>query len=68
MRTLEERLEGLKETVAMQKDKINDLDKKVDALESALRYERNVNKTLIRFLEKKFGVELKECIESNCWY
>lgn len=68
MKTLEERLEGLKETVAMQKDKINDLDKKVDALESALRYERNVNKTLIRFLEKKFGVELKECIESNCWY
>ena len=65
MRTLEERLEGLKETVAIQKDKINDLDKKIDALESALRYERNVNKTLIRFLEKKFGAEFKECIESN---
>lgn len=66
MRTLEENLEGLKETVANQKIKINDLDKKVDELESALRYERNVNKTLIRFLEKKFGAEFKECIESNC--
>ena len=66
MKTVEERLEGLKETVAIQKDKINDLDKKVEDLESALRYERNVNKTLIRFLEKKFGAEFKECIESNC--
>lgn len=65
MRTLEKTLECLKETVANQKIKINDLDKKVDALESALRYERNVNKTLIRFLEKKFGAEFKECIESN---
>ena len=66
MRTVEERLEGLKETVLNQKIKINDLDKKIDALESALRYERNVNKTLIRFLERKFGDEFKECIESNC--
>ena len=66
MRTVEERLEGLKETVAIQQDKINNLDKKIDALESALRYERNVNKTLIRFLERKFGDEFKECIESNC--
>lgn len=65
MKTLEERLEGLKETVAIQKDKINDLDKKVDDLESALRYERNVNKTLIRFLEKKFGAEFIERVESN---
>ena len=30
MKTVEERLEGLKETVADQKNKINDLDKKVD--------------------------------------
>ena len=66
MRTVEERLEALKETVAIQQDKINNLDKKIDALESALRYERNVNKTLIRFLERKFGDEFKECIESNC--
>ena len=66
MRTVEERLEGLDEVIKMQQDKINDLDKKIDALESALRYERNVNKTLIRFLEKKFGAEFKECIESNC--
>lgn len=65
MRTVEETLEGLKETVENQKIKINDLDKKVDDLESALRYERNVNKVLIRFLEKKFGDEFKECIESN---
>ena len=65
MRTLEENLEGLRETVLIQKIKINDLDKKVDELESSLRYERNVNKTLIRFLEKKFGAEFKECIESN---
>lgn len=66
MRTVEERLEGLKETVAIQQDKINNMDHKIDTLESALRYERNVNKTLIRFLEKKFGAEFKECIESNC--
>ena len=66
MRTLEENLEGLRETVMMQKAKINDLDKKVDDLERTLRNERNVNKTLIRFLEKKFGAEFKECIESNC--
>lgn len=66
MRTVEERLEGLKETVAIQQNKINDMDHKIDELESALRYERNVNKTLIRFLEKKFGNEFKKCIESNC--
>lgn len=59
-------IEGLDEVIKMQQDKINDLDHKIDVLESALRYERNVNKTLIRFLEKKFGVEFKECIESNC--
>ena len=65
MKTLEENLEGLRETVMMQKAKINDLDKKVDDLERTLRNERNVNKTLIHFLEKKFGAEFKECIESN---
>lgn len=59
-------LEGLDEVIKMQQYKINDMDHKIDALESALRYERNVNKTLIRFLEKKFGAEFKECIESNC--
>ncbi len=59
-------LEGLDEVIKMQQDKINDMDHKIDALESALRYERNVNKTLIHFLEKKFGAEFKECIESNC--
>lgn len=59
-------VEGLDEVIKMQQDKINDMDHKIDALESALRYERNVNKTLIRFLEKKFGNEFKECIESNC--
>ena len=58
-------LEGLDEVIKIQQDKINDMDHKIDALESALRYERNVNKTLIRFLEKKFGAEFKECIESN---
>lgn len=59
-------VEGLDEVIKIQQDKIHDMDKKIDALESALRYERNVNKTLIRFLEKKFGNEFKECIESNC--
>ena len=59
-------VESLDEVIKMQQDKINDMDHKIDALESALRYERNVNKTLIHFLEKKFGAEFKECIESNC--
>lgn len=59
-------IEGLDEVIKIQQDKINDMDHKIDALESALRYERNVNKTLIRFLEKKFGDEFKKCIESNC--
>ena len=36
MKTVEETLEGLKETVVNQKAKINDLDKKVDDLERAL--------------------------------
>ena len=65
MKTVEERLEGLKETVADQKNKINDLDKKVDELESALRYEQSVNKVLIKFLKDKFGSEFVERVESN---
>ena len=65
MKTVEERLEGLKETVADQKNKINDLDKKVDELESALRYEQSVNKVLIKFLKDKFGSEFIERVESN---
>ena len=40
MKTVEERLECLKETVANQKIKINDLDKKIDELESTERPER----------------------------
>ena len=65
MKTLEESLQGLKETVANQKIKINDLDKKVDDLESALRYEQTVNKVLIKFLKDKFGSEFIERVESN---
>ena len=65
MRTIEERLEGLKETVADQKIKINDLDKKVDELESALRYEQAINKMIIKFLKDKFGSEFVERVESN---
>ena len=62
---LEETLEALKETVANQKIKINDLDKKADDLESALRYEQTVNKVLIKFLKDKFGLEFIERVESN---
>ena len=65
MRTIEEALEGLKETVADQKNKINDLDKKVDDLEKALRYEQSVNKMMIKFLKDKFGLEFIERVESN---
>ena len=65
MKTVEETLEALKETVANQKIKINDLDKKVDDLESALRYEQTVNKVLIKFLKDKFGLEFIERVESN---
>ena len=60
-----ERLEVLKETVANQKIKINDLDKKVDDLERALRYEQAINKVLIKFLKDKFGSEFIERVESN---
>ena len=65
MRTVEETLKGLKETVANQKIKINDLDKKVDDLERALRYEQTINKVLIKFLKDKFGSEFVERVESN---
>ena len=65
MRTVEERLEGLKETVAIQKDKINDLDKKIDDLESSLRKEQEINKMMMKFLKDKFGSEFIERVESN---
>ena len=65
MRTVEENLEVLKETVANQKIKINDLDKKVDDLERALRYEQAINKVLMKFLKDKFGSEFIERVESN---
>ena len=65
MMTVEERLEALKETVTNQKAKINDLDKKVDDLERALRDEQAVNKVLMKFLEDKFGSEFTERVESN---
>ena len=63
--TLEENLESLKETVANQKSKINDLDKRADDLERALRYEQSVNKVLVKFLKDKFGSEFIERVESN---
>ena len=65
MMTVEERLEALKETVTIQKAKINDLDRKVDDLERALRDEQAVNKVLMKFLEDKFGSEFIERVESN---
>ena len=65
MKTVEENLEVLKETVANQKIKISDLDKKFDDLERALRYEQSVNKVLIKFLKDKFGSEFIERVESN---
>ena len=60
-----ERLEILKETVANQKIKINDLDKKVDDLERALRKEQAINKMMIKFLKDKFGSEFIERVDSN---
>ena len=62
---LEENLEVLKETVANQKIKINDLDKKVDDLERALRKEQAINKMMMKFLKDKFGSEFIERVESN---
>ena len=61
----QEGLEILKETVANQKIKINDLDKKIDDLERALRYEQAINKMMIKFLKDKFGSEFIERVESN---
>ena len=60
-----ERLEVLKETVANQKIKINDLDKKVDDLERALRKEQAINKMMMKFLKDKFGSEFIERVDSN---
>ena len=65
MRTVEENLESLKETVANQKIKISDLDKRADDLERALRYEQSVSKVLMKFLKDKFGSEFIERVESN---
>ena len=65
MKTVEERLECLKETVANQKIKINDLDHKVDELERALRKEQAINKMMMKFLKDKFGSEFIERVESN---
>lgn len=65
MKTVEERLECLKETVANQKIKINDLDKKVDELESSLRKEQAINKMMMKFLKDKFGSEFIDRVESN---
>ena len=62
---LEENLEILKETVVNQKIKISDLDKKVDDLERALRYEQSINKMMMKFLKDKFGSEFIERVESN---
>ena len=62
---MEETLEVLKETVANQKSKINDLDKKVDDLERALRKEQAINKMMMKFLKDKFGSEFIERVESN---
>ena len=62
---LEETLKGLKETVVDQKNKINDLDKKADELESALRKEQAINKMMMKFLKDKFGSEFIERVESN---
>lgn len=59
-------VEGLDEVIKMQQNKINDMDHKIDALESALRYERNVNKMIMKFLKDKFGAEFIERVESNC--
>lgn len=63
--TVEDRLEALKETVTNQRSKINELDRKVDDLERALRDEQIVNKVLIKFLKDKFGSEFTERVESN---
>ena len=65
MKAVEENLESLREAVTNQKIKINDLDKKADELERALRYEQSVNKVLVKFLKDTFGSEFIERVESN---
>ena len=65
MRTVEEKLEGLRETVLIQREKINDLDKKVDDLERTLREQQNINKVMMKFLKDKFGQEFTERVDSN---
>lgn len=65
MRTVEEKLEGLKETVLIQREKINDLDKKVDDLERNLREQQNINKVMMKFLKDKFGQEFIERVDSS---
>ena len=63
MTIVEERLEALVEIVANQKAKINDLDRKVDDLERALRDERAVTKVLMKLLKGRFGSEFIERVE-----
>ena len=65
MRTVEEKLEGLRETVLIQREKINDLDKKVDDLEKALREQQAANKMMMKFLKDKFGQEFIQRVDSN---
>ena len=65
MRTVEEKLEGLRETVLIQREKINDLDKKVDDLERELREQQAANKMMMKFLKDKFGQEFIERVDSN---
>ena len=49
----------------MNKIRISDLDKKVDDLERALRYEQSINKMMMKFLKDKFKSEFAERVESN---
>ena len=49
----------------IQREKINDLDKKVDDLERALREQQNINKVIMKFLKDKFGQEFTERVDSN---
>ena len=58
-------LEGLDEVIKIQQDKINNLDHKIDALESSLRKEQAINKMMMKFLKDKFGSEFIERVESN---
>lgn len=58
MKTVEERLEALKETVTIQRSKINDLER-------ALRDEQAANKVLMKLLKNKFSSGFIERVESN---